>query len=201
MAALALVRFPQLLVAAGLLVACSSGPTLRRDLELVPGERTTVRLLSMQGGLALSLHNASAQPSTEVYGTQSGQVDPGSKVVDDVNLQTLLDVFSDKGMFAAAAAVVPRDARDALVVEQGGKRWCWAISGDRQQRLARQQRGDDHAERTFHEARAEFLSLYNASVAFHGTGDRAPDFRGENERARAEAERARLKLERTKGSR
>jgi hypothetical protein len=198
MPALAFVRILQLFVAACLAVACSSGPALRRDLALVPGELTTVRLLAVKGSLALALQNVSAQQPADVYGRTSAEVDPGRKVVDDVNLQTLLDLFSEKGMFATALAEVPGDARDVLAVEQGRRRWIWALSGDPQRRLAQRQQG---AERTFQEAQAEFLHLYNSSVGFHGTGEDRPDFRAENARARAEAERARVRLEHTKGRR
>jgi hypothetical protein len=190
MAVLAPFRFAQLLAAACVFVACSSAPRLKRELTIVPGERTTVRLLSTQGTLALSLHNTSAQTSPALYGAESGDVDPGSKVVDDVNLQTLLDVFAEKGMFATALREVPRDARDVLAVEHGEQRWVWAVSGDLKARLARQQQGTDQADRAFHEARAEFLSLYNSSEAFHGTG-KVPDFDAENARVRGSSPRPR----------
>jgi hypothetical protein len=191
MAALASLRFPQLLVAACLAVACSSAPQLKRELAIVPGEPTTVRLLSTQGTLSLSLRNASAQQSKALYGADSGEIDPGSKVVDDVNLQTLLDVFAEKGMFANALQDVPRGARDVLAVDHGERRWVWAISGDRQARLAQQQQDGGAAERAFQEARAEFLSLYNSAEAFHGTGGKPIDFEAENRRVRSETPRVR----------
>lgn len=181
----ALLRFAQLLVAACIFVACSSTPTLPRSLVVNPGERTTVHLLQVNGSLALSLQNESAQVSAEVYTAASSEIDPGRKVVADANLQALLDVFTDKGMFAASLNEVPRDARDVLMVEQGKRRWIWV----------RRQLGVQQAEQTFHEARSEFLALYNSSIAYHGTGESRPDFRAENARARAEAEKARLNLE------
>lgn len=181
----ALTRFTQLLVAACTLVACSSGPSLSRALEVTPGQRTTVHLLQVNGSLALSLQNDMEQERAKVYGEATSAIDPGRKVVADADLQALLDVFSDKGMFAASLDEVPADARDALIVEQGDRRWIWV----------RRQRGVQQAEATFHEARAYFLSLYNSSVAYHGTGLARPDFRTENARARADAEKARLNLE------
>jgi hypothetical protein len=202
MAAMALVRFAQLLVAASVAVACSSAPSYKRDLTIVPGERTTVRLAQVNGALALSLQNHSAERPDQVYRADSAEIDPGLKIVADVNLQSLLDVFSEKGMFAQYLPEVPAGSRDVLTVEQGQRRWVWAISADRRRRIAQQQQGTDQAERTFHEARAEFLTLYNSSDAFHGssgTGRDAPDFGAEQRRL--EADRARRNLQKPKGSR
>lgn len=181
----ALSRFRQLLVAACLLVACQTDPALQRSVTVTAGERTTVHLLQVNGSLALSLQNASAQLPTAVYGADTSSVDPGRKVVADADLQALLDVFSDKGMFAASLNEVPHDARDVLMVEQGGRRWTWV----------RRQLGVQQAEATFHEARAYFLSLYNSNIAYHGTGDARPDFGGENARVHSDAVKARSRLE------
>lgn len=186
------IRFAQLLFAAWLVVvaaACSSGPRLKRSVEVQAGQRTVVRLLDVRGTLALSLRNASAQETTAVYTPNSHDIDPGAKVVDDANLQTLLDVFSEKGLFERALADVPADARDALVVEQGQRRWIFA----------RRQLGLQQAEQSFHEARAEFLALYNSSVAYHGTGEARPNFRAENARAQTDAQKAKTNLEKKSG--
>lgn len=182
----ALPRFRQLLVAACLLVACQTDPALQRSVAVTAGERTTVHLVQVNGSLALSLQNASAQKATDVYGADTSTVDPGRKVVDDVNLQTLLDVFATKGMFATSLGEVPPGSLDALIVEQGRRRWVWAVSSDKRVRLAAQQRGD-HSEQIFNEARAEFLELYNRSTAFHGTGTDRPDFRAEGARAKTDS--------------
>lgn len=185
MVVLAVSRFTQLLLAACTLVACSSGPRLKRDLEVHPGELTRVRLIQVKGKLAFSLQNDSAGVPEKVFTANSSQIDPGQKVVSDGNLQTLLDVFSEKGLFGGSLAEVPADARDVIVVEQGKRRWLWA----------RCQLGVQAAEQTFHEARAEFLALYNSSVAYHGSEDQRPDFRGENARLQNDAASARSRLE------
>jgi hypothetical protein len=185
MVVLAVPRFVQLLAAAWALVACSSGPELKRSLTVKAGESTIVRCVQVSGTRAFSLRNSSAQGSTEVYTANSNEIDPDSKVVADVNLQTLLDVFATKGMFETSVGEVPAGSIDALIVEQGKRRWVWAVSGDKRARLAAVQRGD-RSEQTFSEARQEFYTLYNSTMAFHGTGGEKPDFKAENARVKAE---------------
>jgi hypothetical protein len=177
-------RFAQLLLAGWALVACHSGPQLTRAVTIHEGERTVVRLHS-GASLMLTLENASAVTSTTVYGTARSPDELGRKVVADADLQALLDVFAERGMFAQALAEPPRDARDLLIVDSGGRRWQWA----------RRQPGVQAAEQDFHEARAYFLSLYNSSVAFHGTDASRPNFTGEQVRASTAAASARARLE------
>lgn len=179
----ALARFAQLLIAAGFSVACASGPSLRRTITVAAGKPTAIRLVTGSGKLALSLQNESAGYADQVYSATAA--DPSKKVVPDADLQALLDVFSEKGMFDQALASAPGDARDVLVVEHEGRRWIWV----------RRQLGVQASEQDFHEARAYFLSLYNSSVAFHGTGSQRPDFRGESARVHTDAAAARTRLE------
>lgn len=183
-------RFTQLLVAAILFVGCQSTPSLARTLIVAPGELTTVRLIQVKGHLAFSLQNGSGQAPDQVYTANSNQIDPGSKVIADAELQALLDVFSELGLFAASLDEVPHDALDALIVEQGGQRWVWV----------RRQLGVQAAEQSFHDARAAFLTLFNSSVAYHGTGTERPNFKAEDSRARQDAARAREHL-RARGTR
>lgn len=185
MVVLAVPRFVQLLAAAWALVACSSAPDLARKLTVKPGELTIVRLVQVTGKHSWSLRNVSAQLPTAVYTPNSLDVDPDRKVVDDANLQLLLDVFATKGMFDASYTEVPPASRDALIVEQGQRRWVWAVSTDKHARIAAMQRGDK-SEQVFAEARAEFLELYNSSMAFHGSGDQRPSFETEQKRLRVE---------------
>ena len=185
MVVLAVSRFAQLLLAACTLVGCSSGPRLKRDLEVHPGELTRVRLIQVKGKLAFSLQNDSAALPEKVFTANSSQIDPGQKVVGDGNLQTLLDVFSEKGLFGSTLTEVPADARDVIVVEQGKRRWLWA----------RCQLGVQASEQAFHEARAEFLALYNSSVAYHGSEQERPDFRSESSRIQSDAANAKARLE------
>jgi hypothetical protein len=177
-------RFTQLLVAACVFVACQSGPSLRRDVTIRDGERTAVVLVSSNGRLTLSLQNESAALANAVYTANSA--DPSRKVVADADLQALLDVFSELGLFAAANPVVPPDARDVLFVDHGGKRHAWV----------RRHLGAQASERSFHDARDYFLALYNSSIAYHGTPDTPrPNFTGEVVRAKVTAETARARLE------
>jgi hypothetical protein len=177
-------RFTQLLVAACCFVACQSGPSLRRSVTVSEGERTAVVLVASNGRLTLSLQNESAGNAAAVYATNSA--DPSRKVVADADLQALLDVFSELGLFAQAQSVVPPDARDVLFVDHGGKRHAWA----------RRQLGAQTSESSFHAARDYFLALYNSNVAYHGAPDAPrPNFSGENLRAKTTAEAARARLE------
>jgi hypothetical protein len=194
MVAQALLRTVRSLAAAALALAaglagCAGEPPLRRSLALAPGQKTVVRYLDIKGTLSLSLQNASAALATDVYRTDSGAIDPGAKVVADDELQALLDIFSERGLFGAAAAEVPADALDALVVQQGGQRWVFP----------RRLRGVQQAEAAFHEGRAYFLALYNDVTAYHGTGDDRPDFKSEQRRAADDGRAARAKLERLRG--
>jgi hypothetical protein len=176
-------RFLQLLAAAGLFVACSSAPSLRRDLTVGANLRTTVQLVAVSSKLTLTLQNDSAGHAGEVYGRNSQ--DPSKKVVPDADLQALLDVFSEKGMFEHSLPAVPPDARDVLAVDHDGRRWIWA----------RRQRGMQADEQLFHEARAYFLSLYNSNIAYHGTGEDRVNFGSESAKAKSSAAEARARLE------
>jgi hypothetical protein len=179
-------RLAGCLVAALLLLgAACAGPSLRRDVELAEGQRTTVQLVSSGGRLVLTLQNESAGLARDVYTNDSAAADPSRKVVPDEDLQALLDVFSELELFAQGSSFVPPDALDVLTVEQGGKRWA----------LARRQRGVQASEKAFHDARDYFLSLYNSSVAYHGTGGQKPNFGGETLRAKNSGQAARNRLE------
>lgn len=165
---------------------CAAEPPLRRSLAIVAGEKTSVRYVDVKGTLALSLQNASAAAATDVYRADSGTIDPGAKLVDDAELQALLDIFSERGLFAAAVGEVPADALDALIVQQGRQRWVFP----------RRLRGMQQTEAPFHEGRAYFLALYNDVTAYHGTGAGRPDFKAEQRRTADDGRAARQKLER-----
>lgn len=184
MAALSPRRLTQLLLAGSVLVACQGGPRLARAVTIQDGERTIVRLHSGPS-LVLTLENASARTSGAAYGNARSPDELGRKVVADADLQALLDVFAERGMFAQTVATLPPDARDVLLVESGGQRWQWA----------RRQPGVQATEQDFHEARAYFLSLYNSNVAFHGTDANRPNFISEQVRASTAAANARARLE------
>lgn len=188
MTANALASATLLLAAIGLAAGCSSGPTLARAVAIEAGEPTRVLLMQLQGGSTFLLQNASSADRPEFYGDPTSQV--LGKIVADEQLQALLDVFSEKGMFAASLGAVPPGARDVLVVEQGGRRWTWA----------RRQPGVQAAEAVFHEAKAYFLEVYNSAMAYRGSDPRQrPDLAGEQERAQRDGAAAKGKLERLGG--
>lgn len=182
MVALALLRTGLLLFAVGaaaLLGACAGAPPLQRSVVVV-------RYVDVKGTLALSLRNEGAGARAQVYGADSAAIDPGAKVVADDELQALLDVFTETGLFASSVGEVPGDALDALVVEQDGSRWVFP----------RRLRGVQQAEAAFHDGRAYFLSLYNSVTAYHGAAGDRPDFKTEQVRTAGDARQARQKLER-----
>ena len=161
-----------LLIAAFLAAAgCVGGGSLQRAVQVESGKRTTVQLVQFGGGpsvagRALSLQNASgvaAAPTND----QATPPDPLTKVVDDEQLQALLDVFTEKGVFANGLPSAPPDAQDALIVSHGGKRWVFSrrLVGLQQEELA------------FHEAKAYFVTVWNSATAYRGTGKDRPDFR------------------------
>jgi hypothetical protein len=182
MVASALGRFTQLLLAAAALVACAGGPSLRRDVTVRDGESTVVALVTGSGRLQLSLQNDSARMPAEAYAERSA--DPSRKIVADADLQALLDVWSEMGLFAQASPSAAPDALDVLLVDHGGRRFTWS----------RRQRGAQSTEKAFHDARDYFLALYNSNVAYHGTTAR-PNFGGENQRAQTTSAAARARLE------
>ncbi len=172
-----------LLPAAALFVAaCASAPGRARDVVVTAGEPIKVSLLQVQDGLRFELQNASAEDRAAVYSDAS--TNPLAKVVPDEQLQRLLDVFAQSGLFATAQSTAAPDARDVLRIDRAGSSWTWS----------RRQRGVQADEARFHEAKAYFLELYNSSTAYH-RGQARPDFREERGRAREDAEAARRRLE------
>jgi hypothetical protein len=182
MTASALARTAALLVVPLVAGSCASGPSLARDVAIEAGRPTRVLLTQVQTNTTFLLQNASSVDPASFY--RDSRLALG-KIVDDDTLQALLDVFSEKGMFAASQGTVPPNARDVLVVEQGDRRWIWA------RRLAGTQ-----AEATFHEAKGYFLEVYNSSTAYRGSeDDPRPDLQQEKMRVRQEADAAKNKLE------
>ena len=176
-------RFAVLLLAAGLVVSCQSAPSLPRSVTIESGQPTHVTLVQVQGGMKFELQNASSGDAAAVY--SDAKANPLAKVVPDAQLQALLDVFTQKGMFAASTTSVPPDARDVLAVDQPGRRWTWV----------RRQAGVQAAEADFHEAKAYFLEVYNSATAWHRGSGARPDLLSEQSRVKADADAAKRKLE------
>lgn len=147
-------RHLPLSLAVGLAAACSSAPSLPRAITIAPGDKVAVHLVQKRkarSDLALTLYNAAALAAVD------GNPQVGDKVAADTDLQALLDIFTDKGMFQRTGANPPPGALDVLAVEAGGRRWCWA----------RTEAGVHAATADYLEARSYFLALYNSSEAFH----------------------------------
>lgn len=186
MVVLAPSRFTVLLVAAFLgSGGCVGGANLPRELQVQPGQRTTVRLMQFQQNQSqvLTLQNASSGSAAEVYSDK--RADPFAKVVSDAQLQALLDVFAEKGVFRNGLASVPPEARDALIVQQDDRRWVFS----------RRQAGLQQEELPFHEAKAYFLSVWNSATAYHTPGDERPDLKAEQDRLRTEAQKRKLEAQ------
>ena len=166
--------------------SCAS--SLAREVVVENGRPTRVLLTQVSNNTVFLLQNASSAESAEFYRDTNARA--LGKIVPDEQLQALLDVFAEKGMFAAAASVAPPDARDVLAVEHGGKRWIWA----------RRQAGVQAGETSFHEARGYFLEVYNSSTAYRTVDPNAPpDLRAERDRVRTDADAAKNKLQRLEG--
>jgi hypothetical protein len=165
-------------------VGCASGPTLARVVTIDEGQATLVSLRQGTGNLTLTLRNESAGLAKDFY---KDSKDPNAKVVPDAELQTLLDVYAEDGLFEHAAGSSAGSAAaggiDVLTIDQQGRQWSWA----------RRQRGAQQSDQAFHQARDYFLAIYNGNVAYHGADER-PNFSDENARARAEAAAARERL-------
>lgn len=139
--------------------------------------------MQFTSGQAFTLQNASSGSPSEVYSDQ--RADRMTKVVSDGEVQALVDILAEHGMFEHGAPAAPPDAREALVVEFPGRRWVWT----------RSRRPGDPAEAAFQDARGYFLALYNSSVAYHSAPtDAVPDLAGQRDRIQRDAAVAREKL-------
>ena len=149
---------------------CAGAPNLPRVLAVQEGQRTTVRLMQFGSGQTFTLQNRSSGRKVEVY--SNNQYDLATKVVADAQLQALLDVFAEHGLFAGATHSVPPEARSAIVIRQGERRYVFHdrnIAADAGQR--------------FRQAQAYFLSVYNNATAYHSAEINRADLEAEKNRA------------------
>lgn len=167
---------------------CAGGPSLDRALTIESGRRTVVHLMQFRDGRVFTVQNASSGSQAEVY--SDARTNTMTKVVDDEMLQRLLDVFAEKGLFAVASSAVPAEASDALVVQQGDRRFVFTRHAF--------PRGK---EQPFREAKAYFLTVYNQATAYHTSKIHRGDLENESERAQSSGSAARGKLEQLKGRR
>lgn len=178
MTASAIARTSLLFAVTTLVTSCASGPSLARAVTVEAGEPTRVTLTQTSTSTTFLLQNASSVEAATFYGDRQAQA--LGKLVDDAQLQALLDVFAEGGLFANAAPAAPAGARNALVVQQGGQRWIWT----------ERQPG-------FQQGRAWFLEVFNDATAYRAGDPKAPpDLRAENERVRSGSDAARRKLQR-----
>lgn len=158
------------------LSACASTPELPREIEVRAGRRTRIELVDLRRNLSLVLQNASSGSAEAVYSDELGSL--ATKVVADADLQKLLDVLAQQGMFASATATPAPDASAAIVVDQDGRRWVWSRPAATLENVA--------AIQTFEEGRGYVLTVYNAATAYHALDDRElRTMRAEIEKAEA----------------
>lgn len=156
---------------------CAGVPSLPRAVTVEEGRRTTVRLIQFaDGGRAFTLQNDSSGRAVEVY--SDTQIDPATKVVSDVQLQRLLDVFADSGLFVGASSSVPAEARSAIIITQNGRRH--ALHGAFYEAARKQ---------AFSRAQAYFLTVYNGATAYHSADLHRRDLEAERDRARRDGPR------------
>ena len=176
-----LLRSLLLLLAAGPVAGCASG------LRVAEGEPTRLVLVQRDNQLTLTLVNLSAAERVRTTTTRDGAVyeanstDAGRKFMKDGEMQGVLDVFEQAGLLASGSPVPAPDAIDVVLLETGGRRYCWS----------RRLRGMQTSERPYHEARALFQAAYNSVTAWHGRGDQVPDLKAEQRRAEAARDPAR----------
>src|SRR5262245_9383064 len=176
---------PTLFLWLGAACAAAAAP-LPRALTIEPGRRTRVLLTEVKSGRTLVLQNASSGKPSEDYSDRDG--DQFVKVAGDADLQQLLDVLAQQGMFEHPAAV-PGDARDLLVVDTGERRWVWP----------RRLFGLQEAEMPFHEARAYFLTVYNQALALRSGDLQKADLQAERARVRSDSDAAQKHLQGLQG--
>lgn len=182
-------RLGSFTVLAALFAACAGGGPVRRAAVAVePRQATRVSLTQLSPMQALVLTTRGGRSQAEIF--ESNPPDALLKVLDDGEMQGLIDVLDQQGMFAATRSMPPPDARDVLVVEHGDRRWLWW----RTKAL-----GQQPDEMPFHQAKAAFLAVYNDAMAFRD--GRGTDFEAERQRTRAAGESARQKLLQLQGAR
>lgn len=149
-----------------LLQACASpSPALQRAVEIEPGRRTRVAFVDFSSNVALVLQNASSGSPEEVYSDQTGNA--MVKVVEDEELQRLLDVLAEVGMFHHARTAPLPEARSALVVEHEGGRMVWTRPTAGPGNLAEV--------RAFDQGRGYVMAVYNIAIALHSRTLDDPD--------------------------
>jgi hypothetical protein len=181
-AALAL---PALLALLVLFAQCASQAGLPHVVTIASGKRTRVLLTQIDSRQTLALQNESSGSQKQIYSDSAG--DLAEKVVADDELQRLVDLLAQQGMFQKAGAGAAPGAKELLVVEQDGKRWIWS-------RLNAAQTTADEL-MAFSRARTYVMAVYNSAVAYHTRKLTGKDLEAERERVLQSSKAALQKAE------
>lgn len=156
------------------LALCQCGapePSLRRVLEIEPGDRVRIVHADPHDNLTIGLQNAALGSRESVY-SRGGT--PSLKIVDDEELQVLLDVLAEQGFFEHARESERPGAKAVLAVDHNGRTWVWS----------RLPLGQDDARtiQDFYRCVAYVQTVYNRTTAYYtGEGMTAEDFEREKE--------------------
>lgn len=135
-----------------LFAACAaSSPDLPRVVTVTPETAVRIVLTDVKNDRSLAVQNAAASAARRRADSRAVV-----KVVRDEDLQTLLDVLAEKGLFEHGTARPLPDAIDLLTVENGTEHWHWA----------RRKLGVQAEEMAFHESRSYFLAVFNNAVDY-----------------------------------
>jgi hypothetical protein len=153
---------------------CASGPDLVRVVTLEDGQPVTVRYEQYASGLRQTLLTEGVVAAREFYSTRES--DPLAKVMSTAQMQVLLDALATHGFFDRARPLDPGDAVSSISVRIDDRELLWAKRSTMQiEELT-----------AYHQAMATFLNLYNATEAYHSSGE---------DRIQDEAERIRRRNE------
>lgn len=144
-------------LSAVLLLACSSSPSLPRQLTVNQGQRTRVVLTQTSAGTRFTLQNESSGSREEVY--KDPKADHTAKVVPDAQLQTLLDLLANEDFFQRAGGSAAPGARELITVEQGERHWVLSRGMPKGP--------DDPVFMSFYRCREYVLAAYNNATGFH----------------------------------
>lgn len=163
------------LAAAPLLGAgCSSGPDLTRVVTIEEGQPVSVRYEQYQSGLRQTLLTEGVVAAHELYSARES--DPLAKVMSTEQMQVLLDALATYGFFDRARTLDPGESVSSIAVRIDDRELLWA---KRPTMELDELTG-------YHQALAAFLNLYNATEAFHSSGESRILDEGERIRRRNE---------------
>jgi hypothetical protein len=146
-----------------LFAACAASSAAAPRVE--EGQRTRVLLTDTRSGRTIVLQNVTSGSRSEVY--REGGGDEMVKVVEDQELQRLLDVLAEQGMFDHAGAAPAPGATSVLAVEQPGRAFVWSRPVATVDSLDRV--------RAFDLGRGCVMTVYNAATSYHASDLKSAD--------------------------